>query len=194
MTCELALALLLDAEPSEFSANERTPLGEHLGSCARCRRVAAQLMQDTQELAVAMEAGSLRRPGRRVRQLALIPAFATAATVFAVMLRERPPAPTIVHRVPEPVAVAAPSVAPSTESPAPILPGVVRSRQESVGRREMKAFARPVPLAPVRLAQSVMPEASRSVETIGVSVTPPAGTRATVMHTSNPKLTVVWLY
>lgn len=194
MTCDSALELLLEAEPAEFSASERTPLGEHLHGCARCRRVAAQLMQDTRGLALAMDATPVRRPASRVRQVTLIPALAMAAIVFAVMLRGGTPAPNVVQPVNEPVAaVVAPPVAQRNESPAS-MPSITRARVERVVRRDMKAFARAVPVAPVRLAQSVMPGAPRSVETMGVTVTPPAGTRATVMHTSNPKLVVVWLH
>ena len=192
MTCESALELLLDAEPSEFSANERTPLGDHLRGCVRCRRVAAQLMQDTQGLALAMAAVPVRRPAIRVRQLTLIPAVALAAIVLAVMLRANPGAPVIAPVAKELVAtVDASPVAARRESPeAP----AARPRAAQRVRRESRAFARAVPLAPVRLVSTTVSEVPPAVETSGVSVTPPAGTRATVMHTSNPKLVVVWLY
>ena len=193
MTCDSALELLLEADPSEFSASERTPLGEHLHGCARCRRVAAQLMQDTRGLALAMNAEPVRPQASRVRPLTLIPAFAMAAIVFAVMLRGGTTSPSVVQPNEPVAAIVAPPVAHSDESPASVQ-SITRPHVERAVRRDMKAFARAVPLPPVRLAQSSMPVAPLSMETSGVTVTPPAGTRATVMHTSNPKLVVVWLY
>jgi hypothetical protein len=191
MTCESALVMLLDAEPCEFSANERTPLGAHLRSCGRCRRVATQLTDDTQRLAVAMNSAVLvRRPARRAVRVSLAPALAVAALVFAVVLRSRP-AGTPVR---EPTRVAQPAPAPAAVSST--TPNVSRAPERDTRVRPIarRAFARAVPLAPVRLATSEIPAARLSVESSGVTVTPPAGTRATVMHTSNPKLVVVWLH
>lgn len=191
MTCESALELLLDAEPSEFSANQPTPLSEHLRGCARCHRVAAQLMQDTRRLAVAMAARPVRHPARRVRRVSLAPALAVAGLLFTVVLRARP---GVAPAVPEPRRVE-PAVSPSP-APAPVAPNVafVPARASFPGHAARRAFARAVPLAPVRLVPSAVRAERLSVETSVVTVTPPAGTRATVMHTSNPKLVVVWLH
>ena len=189
MTCESALELLLDAEPSEFSANERTPLGEHLRGCVRCCRVATQLMQDTRQLAVAMASESVRRPARRAVPLSFAPALAVAALLLVVVLRARPeasiPVPSVAEHVPS-----------ALVAPLPATPNVdVAPPRVSVPRPAVRrAFARAVPLAPVRLVPGTVAESPLSVKTSGVSVTPPAGTRATVMHTSNPKLVVVWLH
>lgn len=194
MTCEAALDLLLEAEPSEFSATDRTPLGEHLRGCARCRRVAAQLMHDTQRMALAMKAAvPARRPARRVMQATMVPAFAMAI-VLAVVLRSRADAPSIAPPVNGPVTpVSAPSVTAGAELSAAAAPPV-RSRVRRDVRREPRAFARAVPMAAVRLESAGQLQAPFSVESSGLTVTPPAGTRATVMHTSNPKLVVVWLH
>jgi hypothetical protein len=191
MTCELALEKLLDAEPSEFSANERTPLGEHLRGCAPCRRVAAQLMHDTQQLAVAFGAATVRRPEPRTRRVSFAPAFAVAALAFAVVLRVRPAAPPPILEPTRsepsvPLAVASQSAAPNVTPVAAHTPGI----RSASGR----AFARAVPIAPVRLEPTDLPVSQTSVETSDVTVTPPPGMRATVMHTSNPKLVVVWLH
>ena len=189
MTCESALELLLDAEPSEFSATDRTPLGEHLRDCARCRRVATQLMRDTRQLAVAMVSAPVRRPVRRAVAVSFAPALAVAALVFVVVLRARPepsiPVPSVAEHVPSTPA-APPTATPNVD----VAPPRVSVTKPAAHR----AFARAVPLAPVRLVPSTVYETPLSVETSGVSVTPPAGTRATVMHTSNPKLVVVWLH
>jgi hypothetical protein len=115
-----------------------------------------------------------------------------AAIVFAVMLRATPEALVVAPAVQQPpTPVVAPPVVARSESPeAPTVP----PRAAHKVRREPRAFGRAVPLAPVRLEPSGVTETHLSMETSGVTVTPPAGTRATVMHTSNPKLVVVWLY
>ena len=192
MTCESALEMMLDVEPWEFSANEATPLGDHLRGCVRCRGVAAQLMHDTQRLAVAMAVtASGRRPAGRAVQVSLAPAFVVAALAFAVLLRSRPAGTPVVlesspadHSVPAPVAL--PESVPNVDA-AP-------ARTADVRPLARRAFARAVPVAPVRLEPSGAAPATRSVKSSDVTVTPPPGTRATVMHTSNPKLVVVWLH
>lgn len=191
MTCQSALELLLDAEPGEFSATAPTPLGEHLRGCSRCRRVAAQLMQDTQRLALAMAAAPVGRHAVRVRPSQLIPALGMAALAAVVVWRARSAEWPVVLDAPP--AVQPPLVATASAEPVPNVPVMeeARSGLKPVTRR---AFARAVPLAPVRLDPAPSPARQLSVETSGVTVTPAPGTRATVMHTSNPKLLVVWLY
>lgn len=193
MTCESALELLLDAEPSEFSASETTPLGRHLRGCAKCRRVAAQLQDDTRRLALAMTAAPVRRPlpSRRSLRLSLAPVLAVAALAFAVALRSRPDDTPVVlePRRYEPAVPPAPAVHSASPNVAGAPAGAGVSRPAAP-----RAFARAIPVAPVRLVSSTESVPPLSVETSGVTVTPPSGTRATVMHTSNPKLVVVWLY
>ena len=89
MTCASALHVMLDAEPSELDADGVTPLSTHLRDCARCRRVASQLVQDTLLLAHMRPVAPVkRRRGRRATP-ALVPVFALAAIVMAVTLRSR---------------------------------------------------------------------------------------------------------
>jgi hypothetical protein len=191
MTCQSALERLLDAEPGEFSDTGSSPLGEHLRGCARCRRVAAQLMEDTQRLALAMAAAPVPRRSPSVRQMVLVPTLAMAVLVVAVMWRVRPPASTAGPGVPG--VVQTPPAPPVSTTPAPDVP-VAKRRPSPAKPVTGRAFARSVPLAAVRLEPFATPPAQLSVETSGVTVTPSPGTRATVMHTSNPKLLVVWLY
>jgi hypothetical protein len=195
MTCQSALEQLLDAEPSEFSAKNPTALGGHLRGCARCRRVATQLMLDTQGLAVAMAAAApARRSSRYVRQVTMVPAVALAVIVFAVALRTRPEmaSPPVVARVP---AVIEQHTPPVTASPSPSpnvnAPGTREARHV---RHEPKAFAAAVPIAPVKLARVEPMAPVASVSPSGVSVTTPSGTRAVVLQTSDPRVVVVWLY
>ncbi len=192
MTCDLALELLLDAEPTEFCANEPTALGEHLRGCVRCRRVAAQLLQDTKELALVLRAVPMPRHTRSVARLTMIPAFAMAALLVGVVLRYRSVEPTIVPVMAPVTVVVTPVVTPATSSPAPTAPLARHASERRV--RLGREFARAVPLNEVPLAPSGTGNAPLSVESSGVTITPASGTRATVMHTSNPKLVVVWLY
>ena len=192
MTCDSALELLLDAEPGEFSATGATPLGEHLRGCARCRRVAVQLMEDTQRLALAMAAVPVRRRTGRGRHRILAPVLAMATLVVAVLWRARPAELPVVPGSPR-AEQAAPLTAASTPVPAAGL-AVQPVHASHVRQVRRRAFARAVPLAPVRLEPVAARTHQLSVEASGVTVTPSPGTRATVMHTSNPKLLVVWLY
>ena len=189
MTCQAALEALLDAEPFELDAVSLTPLGQHLRDCARCRRVATQLAQDTRLLAHAMPAGIVQRPVRRSIPV-LIPALALGAIVLAVMLRSGADrAPISASRIIEPAVVVTPP------APAP-RPDVATEPAKVIRTRKSppRAFARAVAVAPVRLETSAAQSPSVTVTSTAVTVTPPPGTRATVMHTSNPKLVVVWLH
>ena len=56
MNCASVLESLLDAELSEIQGDGNSALAEHLRSCARCRRLAGQLLVDTRLLATAMPA------------------------------------------------------------------------------------------------------------------------------------------
>ena len=193
MTCDSALGLLLDAEPAEFSANQATPLGEHLRGCVRCRRVAAQVMRDTRQLAVAMAAAApVRHPARRrALRVSLAPALAVAGLVIAMVLRDRPGVAPAVVELSRVDAAVSPAPAPPAAAPNVDFAPARASVSRPAARR---AFARVMPLAPVRLLPSAVRSDPLPVGTNVVTVTPPAGTRATVMHTSNPKLVVVWLH
>lgn len=188
MTCDSALEKLLDADPSEFSAGLTTPLGQHLRDCARCRRVAAQLHADTRLLATALTSARVRQPVGRVRRVSLAPALVVAALVFAMIPRSR--------QVDVPVAVSmdAPRLPAATVvevSPQPNGPVTGEVDQPTRGG-ELRAYPRAAPVVPVRFARSEPP--APVVVSSAVTVDPPPGKRATVMHTSNPKLVVVWLY
>lgn len=194
MTCHLVLETLLDAEPSELAADGMTPLGQHLRECARCRRVAAQLLHDTARLSIAMQRAPARRPARRPLQRSLTPAFVVGAIVFAVVLRGARPAETPVVEQVRPDDRPAPVSTPAL----PLPPNAVVTPPARAPRARlgvMRAFPRPVPVTPVKLERVDPPvPAEMAVATGGLSVDPPPGTRAAVLHTSNPKLVVVWLY
>jgi hypothetical protein len=190
MTCTSALELMLDAEPSELYADGNTPLSTHLRDCARCRRVASQLAQDTQLLAHMLPVAPVKRPARRATPT-LVPAFALAAIVLAVTLRSRAADEPVLP--PTPVRNAVAVVEASAPLPAPRTPNAAAPRVSRIRQAPLRAFAPAVAVAPVRFEPAVV-QSSVQVSPGTVTVTPPAGTRATVMQTSNPKLVVVWLY
>ena len=191
MNCASVLESLLDAELSEIAGEGNSALAEHLRSCERCRRVAEQLLADTRLLATALPAAvTSSRVSRRTRYAVLAPVGVVAAFLVVTVFRSPPQAdaPVITAQVvPETAAVS--SVPTLNRTPA------VRRTQPRITASAMRAFPRPVAVAPVRMetfmrSSTTIPGSMASA----VSVDPPAGVRAAVLHTSNPKLVVVWLY
>jgi hypothetical protein len=189
MTCEHALGALLDADLPD-AIDGTTPLAAHVRGCARCRRVADQLMADTRLLANAMPVLVASR--RRVPARVFVMAPAAVAAMLLVMLTVRRQETATVARVvemPLPVAVDAPGAA----TIEPVRRTVVTPR---VVAARMQAFPRPISVA---AAVKLEPPAPAVVEPVvsdsrALLVTPAAGERAVVMNTGNPKLVVVWLY
>lgn len=191
MNCASVLESLLDAELSEIAGEGNSALAEHLRSCERCRRLAEQLLVDTRLLATAIPAAVMSpRLSRRTRYAVLAPAGVIAALLVVTMSRSarQADAPaTIAQVVPETAVVS--SVPSLSRTP------VVRSTQPRVTASTLRAFPRPVAVAPVRMESSMGSSTTIPVSMSStVSVDPPAGVRAAVLHTSNPKLVVVWLY
>jgi hypothetical protein len=189
MTCDQALELMLDAELMELSAAAPTPLGAHLRDCGWCRRVGLQLVDDTQHLASAMALPVDRRSRWKRRAHESVPA--TLAAGILVMLTIQLRQETFVGQVPRVL----PAVVVSPASPAvpdePVAPPAVKTSRP----RLLKAFPAAQPIAAVEMAlQAPVATPPALVASNAVTVTPPAGTRAVVMQTSDPKLVVVWLY
>ena len=196
MNCATVLESLLDAELSEIAGDGNSALAAHLRSCERCRRVADQLLVDTRLLATAMPAAvTSTRAARRTRYAVLVPAGVVAALLVVTMSRSP-------RQVDSPAIMA--EVVPDTASLAPVIPAVpptvrrtpvVRTTQPRVTASVLRAFPPPVAVAPVRMEPSMRSIAAVPVSmSSAVSVDPPAGVRAAILHTSNPKLVVVWLY
>jgi hypothetical protein len=193
MTCDSVLETLLDADLTEISAGGITPLGRHLRECPRCCRLGVQLLTDTQLLAAAMETSPVRHPTRRVRHLMLAPAAAFAAVVIVTLLRA---GPVGVRAIP-PVVVtpaAAPAVNSNEPTMSPDVNSVAGAGAAPVRLQPARAFPAPVPIAPVRVEQGEPPAVESVVASRAVTVATQPGTRAAVLHTSDPKLVVVWLY
>jgi hypothetical protein len=221
MRCHEALERLLVADDDELAGESSSSLGVHVAGCGRCGAVAARLRQDTSAIAMAVARDDARDLARR--RSPSIPAWTrmlplgVAAGVAALMLRTPGTADDAPVRDPAP-AVAGPStsdVAPSPASDEPAPPPVATSRAARTPRaaadlgRDVSRDLRP--FEPVRLgghdAVSAGPVTNRQVIVDAVevenaarapgqhvSVVPPAGERALVARTSDPRITVVWLY
>lgn len=195
MNCASAIDAILEASPVELAGEGESPLAQHLRGCTRCQRLSSQLLVDTRRLAVAVRSTPALRTSNRARYAPFVPiALVASAILFGVM---RAPASNESTAL-VPPAVPGAFVAAVPRSPAsPVLPDAGTPRVASAARvsRTPRAFPKPVPVAPVRIAQ-VEPSSRPAALQVSraVSVDPPPGTRATVLHTSNPKLVVVWLY
>ena len=182
MNCDRALISLLDAELPGLAAGTTT-LAAHVRGCARCRRVADQLMADTHLLAGAIPATVARR-----RTSISIAPLAVAASLLVMVAIQRQGA--------TPVATVAAVLSPVVIEPAISVARVDPVAVSPAPRLTAREFPRAVPVVAARMdaSGSVIAEPAVTIPTRTVSVTPPAGTRAVVMQTSDPKLVVVWLY
>ncbi len=194
MTCTRMLEQMLDADVTTLAGVGDSDLARHVRECEQCRRVADVLTRETHALAAAVPTVVPRRhrlTGRISRVLSLprldtIAALAAAAAliVFAMTrgIRVDPaqPADVAATVAPGPAAgIAAPSVPPAART-ASLTP---------------HAFARPISIEPTRLALTPEPiPAPSDARRAAVVVEPGNGARAAVLRTSDPKITVVWLY
>jgi hypothetical protein len=206
MNCNEALELMLEADPDELAGKGSSVVAAHVRTCAKCGAVAARLLADTSALATALEARSAiarRAPALRTRILRPVAVAGTLAAAMVLMVlwrTRRSEAPKATASVELPVSApvsaktSAPLFAPASRAPtagdsATALPQ--RSASPAASRRF--ADAAPVVAMPVA-ATSVSRSAPASTELAALSVDPPPGTRAAVLHTRNPAITVVWLY
>lgn len=165
MTCDDALAAMLDAELADLRPEHPAPLGLHLATCARCRRVASQLREDAAQLAamVAVPRVVVSRAPLRVMPWM---AGAVAVAGLALVLRTPsepgsvtapPPQPGIAAAVEVPV----PVVASEPTPPTPRAVTSVRHADLSEGNK------------PVRELVGVSPD-----PVIAVAISPPPATMA----------------
>lgn len=223
MNCDRALEFLLEAEPAELALSLDTPLVEHLRGCSRCAAVAARLRDQAGALAMvaarrSARGAALRTAAERVsrrpsaRWIPVGAALAATAAIWIATSRTSPSAPTATPaRVEAPSTTPAPRAAATVSAPSAVKP-IASDRGESVPvppvgstptlqqfsaeRMSAVAFASSAVRANTVSGGSVPapPGADRNAPANGVvSVAPPAGTRATVMQTTDPKVTVVWL-
>jgi hypothetical protein len=183
MNCTVALETMLGADFAELAAN--TPLAAHVRGCTRCRRVADALQSDTKLLA-ARPLVVTGRERSSASRYALVP-LAAAALLVVVSVQRQARAPAVRE-----VSTLTPVI---VDSFAPARPASAAAEMRAP--RPGRAYPRAVPLAAVKLnlVEPVVARPARPIEAVpAVSVTPPAGTRAVVMQTSDPRVVVVWLY
>lgn len=196
MNCTAALEALLDAEPAELAAVSTTPLTTHLAACERCRAVARQLVMDTRLLAAAI---TLEAAPRRMRRSAtvwversLVPAGLVAALLLVLVPRTPDTSPNVTAGgASSKTAVAVPDAVMSPRVVTDTAPVTVQRPNPT----RVRAYPAPIPVAAVRIDPAPQTFAPSGPD-LGpaIIVDPPAGQRVAVMRTSNPKLTVVWLY
>lgn len=192
MTCTQMLERLIEADPATLAGRGSSDVATHVRECARCRAVADQLLAETRLLASAVERGAVVR---RIRPIVLAPALAAAAALAFVMLPDRPTSPpaTIPSRSPV-VSITPVVVTPVVVSPSltPVVRPSVRPAVAST-RAPQPRIAQAYPLATPISATPLAPTPSE-ISFEQVAVTPPPGKRAAVMRTSDPAITVVWVY
>jgi len=218
MTCQDALALLLDADLASDIPGEEPALRDHVAGCSRCARVARQLRTDSTRLAQAIVAdraaarvadvpaaarlGRLRWQSRwRPRWRVMAPALATAT---AALLLTWLPGPSGGVSAPDRRSVASVASVVSAVSVAPTAsaPRRATARRAAASDRRSPPVAMQVePFVATRVSvepfRDVTPSTMAAPEEGGVAlvtVDPAPGLRSIVSHTSNPRITVVWLY
>ncbi|HET9064213.1 MAG TPA: hypothetical protein VFN22_00135 [Gemmatimonadales bacterium] len=215
MRCEDALVALLEHDLIDLCEDPATPLGRHLAGCARCRRVASQLVADSAQLAATVRTPFPEATTRRPRTMPwLVGGALAAASVGGLMLwgGDAPtaisPAPTGVPVVEVPVASSAP------EPPMHVAVTPARPPRATAPRRPMQpppssivASVAPTPepvVEPVRVlpVAPVMPVVATPYRAVAMGLVatdvPLAGTdqpvasTGTILRTSNPNIIVIW--
>jgi hypothetical protein len=169
--------------------DDLTPLGRHLADCARCRRVAAQLRDDTAHLAAMV---AVPRVAVRRAPLRLVPWLAGAAAVTAlVVVLRTPPEPDVVIAPPTPSRGIVAAAAPGTPDVEPQLARASGGRDIPV-RPRLAALAGtpqpvPEPISPVSVVAVPLdlPEA-----TLAVAFDPPTSVAAVPLY-ATPTLVAV---
>jgi hypothetical protein len=198
MNCNQALELMLDAEPAELALAVESPLADHIRGCAKCSAVARRLFGVTrsiarvveQEPALVVAVGA--RATRRRWSVGAGTALAAAATLALLvqgggaLVATDATTPSVIARS-EPESTTADSAPKAADAPEPRLAPMPAAEQfRSV------AFTSSRAVAPAIAETMTLP---RNAELSGgISVAPPAGMHATVMTTSDPTVTVVWLH
>jgi hypothetical protein len=216
--CTTMRELMLEAEITELRGEGSSALARHVRACAACRLTGRALIADTEALAVlvatsprpvagapARIVGGIRRlhRGRVVSGRAILAALPLAAAIVLAILWRGPtelhPGPELVPMVAGPARSASPESKVSVAMAAAPMPETPTLRPEPPTRQ---ALAVPVTraAAPAELPRYVessakpsfdLPPIPRIVD--AVSVTPAAGSRALVVQTRDPAVTVVWL-
>lgn len=196
MNCNEALGRMMDAEIGHLAPHGTNALAMHLATCARCATVASALRGETRRLAQVMSpsaAGAATRLRER-RERRPYAAWGSGMMLAASALLW--------------IAFGAPVVSwtPSgTGQVVPVVPGVIApSASEQSDATAPPRVSRTPPLVRVVPSSRTVAVVVNAVEVKPVSdeadviapaiqIEPEPGTRATVMGTRNPNITVVWL-
>lgn len=175
MNCDRALLAMLDADLSVLRGERSTPLGRHLGGCARCQRVASRLTADTMRLARAVSAPSVvrsrERAGRRASWAVAGTLLAAASIAWVVFVDhaevvmpakqavDRPTAGRVVSAQPAlPASSSATGNAPVASDPRAV-PGGLHTRRASASRpvtvRQGSLAATPVNAVPLPMPEPI---------------------------------------
>lgn len=183
MRCREAAEFLLEAEPAELAGVGDSALAAHLRGCARCAAVGARLLEGERVLGEVLRvgvAGGERRAMRGVEE-ALAEFEARVAVVEEGMAGDgggrRPPLHQPHSRWRRAAMVAVPLAVAAS------LALMLAPWWGSVSQWRRDATV-PLPVSALRLAE-------------GASLTEvvvPAGHDAVLFRTSNPKITIVWIY
>lgn len=199
MTCSQMLARLIEGDPDALAGRGNSDVAMHVRKCARCRAVADALLAETRMLAAVVDGAAVVR---RIRPTPIVLTLAAAAAMTFVMLPDQPTEPATVALAPvvavtptliAPVVVApalrsTPQTAPrSATAPAASRPAVASTPAAQHHVASAYPAATPMTVSPMRMPSSERPYQQ-------VAVTPPPGKRAAVMRTSDPAITVVWVY
>lgn len=176
MTCEQMRTALLSADLEELRGEGDGELAAHLGTCAACRADAERILGGTIRLGAAVR-GRVRRRAAAI----LVPIAMAAGIALFVLLRPRLGVVTTVassaSAIPATTAVQAPATAPSD----PIAAAAGSSRRLP---HLVPTDATPV----VAVAYTPSSFAPRALE----ATHPAAARRPTVLHQTDPNITVLW--
>jgi hypothetical protein len=212
--CDVMLDRMLEAGATELDGVGDTVIARHVRECARCRRVARALRDETARLSNAVAAASQRRALNvgelRVRERH--PRYVTPTSVGAVLIaaalllmllpRGKPAGvdsgapPVVANEVPKLTGVRPVPASPSAPvaDPVPSIPAGARQFAPSAFARAQTVAAVPVEFN--ESDASVFDVAPTDVDMLesDVVVTPPSGVRAAVMRGVVPGVTVIWLH
>lgn len=175
MRCETALERMLEADPAELRGDDGGELARHVAECARCARVAAALIEETN--AVDRSLGAWAEAGS---------ADAATDTALAALRADR------AGRTDDVV-----PLRPQRTRGVGAAAGA--SRRDWVRKAWVPLVAAAAMAGVLFLgrADTPFPTGSGPAGTPfepRVSVTPPPDRSAAIMETENPDITIVWLY
>ena len=188
MTCDAALNRMLEAEPAVLRGEGENELARHIAGCERCARVAEAILAELDSVDRALDDfAAARAPGAAAdAALAAIRTQGDGTVVPTPSGEEETPGPTgtLLRRA------------------GPVPPGrpPAGARRRSWTRTAWAPLAAAAALATVLVLardESPVPTGTASASPAfrpRVSVTPPADRSAAILETTNPNITIVWLY